>query len=373
MCPGAWRQSSRTPERRWGWAATPIVQYRATATTCSSEGVPPISTWIARILSRNALLVVLALLIVTFTLLLPHTFPTAFNFRLLSSEKSVVALLALAVLVPLSANHYDLSVGSVLGLVAIITIGFQVNSGMPWKLAVALAITAAAFVGAINGLLVTRFRVGSFIATLGVGTVVYGVGLWYTGGEQVNGNLPNEFLQIASPLFGMPLPAIIALVVATLMWLLYSFFPIGRYLYIIGDNPRAAELIGIPVKRYTFPRLCRFRSPDRAQWRHSGCGAASRAERRRSRILVARVRRRAVRRHFDQSRTCQRVGHDLSGAGPCGCGVGARTGGRSGLCRADVQRRHARHRGRNRSPCNRAERRRHQGRQAFPGRPTRHQ
>ena len=239
MCSGAWRQG-------------PGLPYRATATTCSSEGVPPISTWIARILSRNALLVVLALLIVTFTLLLPHTFPTAFNFRLLSSEKSVVALLALAVLVPLSANHYDLSVGSVLGLVAIITIGFQVNSGMPWKLAVALAIAAAALVGAINGLLVTRFRVGSFIATLGVGTVVYGVGLWYTGGEQVNGNLPNEFLQIASPLFGMPLPAIIALVVATLMWLLYSFFPIGRYLYIIGDNPRAAELIGIPVKRYTF-------------------------------------------------------------------------------------------------------------------------
>ena len=88
MCPGAWRQSSRTPERRWGWAATPIVQYRATATTCSSEGVPPISTWIARILSRNALLVVLALLIVTFTLLLPHTFPTAFNFRLLSIDPS---------------------------------------------------------------------------------------------------------------------------------------------------------------------------------------------------------------------------------------------------------------------------------------------
>ena len=114
------------------------------------RGVLLISTWLTRILSRNALLVVLALLIVTFTLLLPHTFPTAFNFRLLSSEKSVVALLALAVLVPLSANHYDLSVGSVLGLVAIITIGFQVNSGMPWKLAVALAIAVAAFVGALE-------------------------------------------------------------------------------------------------------------------------------------------------------------------------------------------------------------------------------
>jgi ribose transport system permease protein len=255
MCPGACPRGSRTESSKWvdrNEQATPDDPISCDGDQVQFRGVLLISTWLARALSRYALLFVLALLMVTFTILLPHTFPTAFNFRLLSSEKSVVALLALAVLVPLSANHYDLSVGSVLGLVAIITIGFQVKSGLPWKLAVALAIAAAAFIGAVNGLLVTRFRVGSFIATLGVGTVVYGVGLWYTGGEQVNGDLPSGFLQIASTPFGMPLPAIIAVIVATLMWLLYSFTPIGRYLYVIGDNPRAAELVGIPVKRYTF-------------------------------------------------------------------------------------------------------------------------
>lgn len=211
-----------------------------------------ISSWLARVSSRNALLVVLVLLVVTFTALLPDTFATTFNFRTILGEKSVVALLALAVFVPLSAGHYDLSVGSLLGLVHILAIGLQVKNGFPWGLAVALSIAAGAVVGAINGLLITRFRVGSFIATLGVGTIVYGVGLWYTGGEQVNGDLPDGFLSIASTPFGIPFPAIVTLIVATLMWLLYSYLPVGRYLYVIGDNPRAAELVGISVKRYIF-------------------------------------------------------------------------------------------------------------------------
>ncbi len=193
----------------------------------------------------------LVLLVVTFTALLPNTFPTSFNFRAILSEKSVVALLALAVFVPLSAGHYDLSVGSLLGLVHILAIGLQVKNGLQWGLAVAVSIGAAAIVGTINGLLITRFRVGSFIATLGVGTVLYGLGLWYTGGEQVNGDLPDGFLSIGSAPLGMPFPAIVTLIVATLMWLLYSYLPVGRYLYVIGDNPRAAELVGIPVKRYT--------------------------------------------------------------------------------------------------------------------------
>ena len=193
----------------------------------------------------------MVLLLATFTVLLPDTFPTAFNFRTILSEKSIVALLALAVLVPLSAGHYDLSVGSLLGLTHILTIGLQVKNGLPWGVAVSTALAAGALVGATSGLLITHFRVGSFIATLGVGTVVYGIGLWYTGGEQVNGDLADGFLTIASAPFGIPLPAIIALIVAAMMWLLYAYFPVGRYLYVIGDNPRAAELVGIPVKRYT--------------------------------------------------------------------------------------------------------------------------
>ncbi len=210
--------------------------------------------WIVRAVSRNALLVVLVLLIVIFSALLPSTFPTAFNFRTLLSEKSVVALLALSVLVPLSANQYDLSVGYLLGIVHILAIGLQVKNGLPWEAAVVLAIAAAVIVGVVNGLLVTRFKVGSFIATLGTGTVTYGIGLWYTGGEQVNGILPPAFLAIASAPFGVPFPAIMTAVVALAMWWLYSYLPLGRYLYVVGDNPRAAELVSIPVQRYLF--LC---------------------------------------------------------------------------------------------------------------------
>lgn len=74
---------------------------------------------------------------------------------------------------------------------------------------------------------------------------------WYTGGQQISGTLPPGFVAIngAAP-FGIPIPAIYVLVVAVLLWIAFEYLPIGRYLYAIGSNERAAELIGIPITRY---------------------------------------------------------------------------------------------------------------------------
>jgi ribose transport system permease protein len=108
-----------------------------------------------------------------------------------------------------------------------------------------------ALIGLINGLLVRVAKIDSFIATLGVGTILYATSQWYTGGQQISGTLPAAFVAIngASPL-GIPIPALYVLVLAIFMWLAFEYLPIGRYLYAIGSNERAAELIGIPITRY---------------------------------------------------------------------------------------------------------------------------
>jgi ribose transport system permease protein len=107
-----------------------------------------------------------------------------------------------------------------------------------------------AFVGLLNGLLVTRIRIDSFIATLGTGTVLYGLNAWYTGGQQVLGDLPPEFLAISGNIGIVPTPALYVLVVSLALWLVFEFLPLGRYLYVLGASPRAAELNGISAKRY---------------------------------------------------------------------------------------------------------------------------
>lgn len=198
------------------------------------------------------LLILLALLVVLFAVLVPGTFLTAFTFRSMASSRSVNALLALAVTIPLAANQFDLSAASVLGIAQVLANGLQTQQGLPWGLAVALVAAMGAAVGLVNGLLVTRARINSFIATLGTGTVLLGLNQWYTGGRQVVGALPPGFLAISArlPWLGVPAPLLYVLVAATALWVVFDHLPLGRRLYVIGDSPRAAQLSGIRVDRH---------------------------------------------------------------------------------------------------------------------------
>jgi ribose transport system permease protein len=204
---------------------------------------------ITRAISVWGLLVLLVVLIVVFSLLRPDTFPTFFNIKSILNNKSVQALVALAVFIPMTANHFDLSAGFNLGISQVLAIGLQ-GQGLPWWVAVIAVLLMGAAVGLANGILVTRVKIDSFIATLGTGTVLYGLNAWYTGGQQVLADLPRPFLAISGSIGYVPAPAIYTLVVSLALWLVFEYLPLGRYLYVLGASPRAAELNGISARRY---------------------------------------------------------------------------------------------------------------------------
>lgn len=211
------------------------------------------SSTVLRLLSVHGLLVLLIVLIGVFSLLRPDTFPTSVNFQAITSARAVVALLALAVMIPLAANEFDLSVGYVVGLGHILVVGLQIRLQLPWQIAALLVVLAGAGVGAINGVLVTRFRISSFIATLGIGTFVYGVSQWYTGGEQIVGRkFPAGFLLLSENIGPVPVGLILVVAVAFALWITFEYMVPGRFLYVIGSNQRAADLTGIPSARYKF-------------------------------------------------------------------------------------------------------------------------
>ena len=206
-------------------------------------------TAITRAVSVWGLLILLVLLLIVFSLLKPDTFPTYFNIRSILNNKSVQALLALAVFIPMTANHFDLSAGFNLGISQVLAIGLQ-GQGLPWQAAVLAVLLMGALVGLINGILVTRIKIDSFIATLGTGTVLYGLNAWYTGGQQVLADLPPPFLAISGSLGPIPAPAVYTLVVSLALWIVFEYLPLGRYLYVLGASPRTAELNGISARRY---------------------------------------------------------------------------------------------------------------------------
>ncbi|MFO1057148.1 MAG: ABC transporter permease [Dongiaceae bacterium] len=198
------------------------------------------------------LAILLVLLIVVFSILKGDTFLTPFTFQSMVNSRSINALVALAVMIPLASNNFDLSAASVLGIAQVLANGLQTQQGLSWPVACLLCLVLGALVGLGNGLLVTRARINSFIATLGSGTLLLGVNQWYTGGRQVVGMLPHDFTLLSARIAGtgIPAPVVYVLVVSLVLWLVFDYLPLGRFLYIIGDSPRAAELSGISQSTY---------------------------------------------------------------------------------------------------------------------------
>lgn len=202
-------------------------------------------------LATYGLAAILVVLFIAFSVSMPSTFPTRFNIESLLSAQAVTALLALAVMVPITVAQWDLSVGFYVGLAHILTLGLQVQLGVPWPLACLAVLLSGVLVGLLNGWLITVIGIDSFIATLGSGTFIFGLASWYTGGKQIVGNLHNGFYGIDTMIGGLlPSPALCVIIVSLVLWILLEYRPLGRRLYAIGANPRAAELSGIAPKRY---------------------------------------------------------------------------------------------------------------------------
>src|SRR5712691_9204614 len=206
---------------------------------------------IVRVLPIYGLPILTVLLIAFFSYLLPQSFPTAINARSILSDKGIIALLSLAAMVPMMAGRIDLTIGFGIVMWHILAITLQVRYGFPWPLACLVVVLCGGVSGLINGLLVEVAQIDSFIATLGTGTILYALALWHTDGRQVIGELPQGFVNLNGlSILSVPMPAVYALVLAVALWIMTERMPLGRHIYAIGANEKAAALNGIPVRAY---------------------------------------------------------------------------------------------------------------------------
>ncbi|WP_299044781.1 ABC transporter permease [uncultured Tateyamaria sp.] len=211
----------------------------------------PMGKRLMRFLPVYGLVILTVFLIGLFSVLLPNTFPTLLNLRSIISDKAIIALLSLGAMIPMAAGRIDLTVGYGIVLWHILAISLQTMLGLPWPIAVAIVLLLGAITGFLNGLLVEVAKIDSFIATLGTGTVLYALALWHTGGRQMVGLLPDGFYALNTTfVFGLPITAYYLIVITVVMWVVLEYTPVGRYLYAIGANQRAAQLNGIPTRKY---------------------------------------------------------------------------------------------------------------------------
>ncbi|MEZ5117726.1 MAG: ABC transporter permease [Candidatus Nanopelagicales bacterium] len=202
--------------------------------------------------SRIALPLILVLFIIVFSLLRPETFATGANASTILTLQAVLTILCLGLLLPLIVGELDLSIAANLGMSVILVTGLTSQNNWPLVPALIAAVGASTLVGVVNGLLVTRVGVNSFIVTIAMSALLTGFIGAYTQGNVFYSNIPEGLVALGRGDFlGVPKPVVYAGVIALLMWYLLSSTPLGRYLYAIGGSKDAARLSGISVKNVT--------------------------------------------------------------------------------------------------------------------------
>lgn len=214
---------------------------------------PKGAPWYRKLYTVYGMVVLTVLLFAVFAVAAPDTFATLLNFQLLASSKSVLFILALAVTLPMVAGKIDLSIGYGVGLWQVMALLWQLQ-GIDYRLVILMCLVGGAIIGLVNALLIELAQVDAFIATLATGQVIYAITYWVTGGRQVTDNTgmrASAFDGLSTWSLG-PIPGafIIALVVAAIIWVILEYLPMGRYLYAVGANPKAAELTGVHRRRY---------------------------------------------------------------------------------------------------------------------------
>jgi ribose transport system permease protein len=211
---------------------------------------------LSRIVERYALLGAWGATCVVFAILRPDTFPTTSNFTTIFGSQAILVVLTLALLVPLTAGDYDLSVAATMGLSAMTLAILNVNHGWSIWAAILAALALGLLVGLINGALVVLLDIDSLIATLGTSTFIAGVILWISNSQTISGvsdTLIN--IVVVDRFLGIPLEFYYGIALGLLMLYVFEFMPVGRRLLFVGRGRNVARLSGIHVARLRWGAL----------------------------------------------------------------------------------------------------------------------
>lgn len=218
--------------------------------TSSRALSPTTRAWLGGFARWGTIIGLLAM-ILAFSALSPRAFPTVLNFTNVLNQASLTMIIAGGLTVAVLVGELDLSIGFAASLHGVVVTGLIVASGLPVAAAVLAILAAGALIGLVNGLIVTKLKVNSVIATLGVGTILTGLAFAYSSGVPIVSGVPEAFLQLSLGrwLFGIPNNIVLMALVLGGLWVLIERTALGQEFQAVGGNPAAARLAGIDIDR----------------------------------------------------------------------------------------------------------------------------
>jgi ribose transport system permease protein len=180
---------------------------------------------------------------------LSPTFLTGYNMTIIMRALAFAGIVALGQCLLLILGELDLSIGAIAGLCAVVGGMLMVQAKLDPFLAFGLCLLLGVACGFINGMLVAGLRLNALVATIGMTGIYAGINLVATQGKAITG-IPQAILFLGKgDIAGMPIPFLFLLAVAIIITLLALCTPFGRYIYAIGNNREAAQMLGIKVNK----------------------------------------------------------------------------------------------------------------------------
>ncbi|MEY3307965.1 MAG: hypothetical protein RLZZ413_2003 [Pseudomonadota bacterium] len=211
------------------------------------------------VLQRYGILIALAVVCLTLALI-SENFLSTRNILNVLRQTSINGILAIGMTFVILTRGIDLSVGSVVALGGIVAASFATTSstgmvaGAPYPALVAIAVglLVGMACGGVSGLIVSRFHVPAFVATLGMLSAARGLTLIYSGGRPIPA-LTEEFRWIGTgSVLGIPVPIFLLLGTFAVAHFVLTQTRFGRHIYAVGGNPHAAKVSGLPVRSIRF-------------------------------------------------------------------------------------------------------------------------
>jgi ribose/xylose/arabinose/galactoside ABC-type transport system permease subunit len=200
--------------------------------------------------ARETGIALVVIVMMTFLSLSTPYFLTPGNLAIVARQIALAAIIAMGMTLVILMGGIDLSVGSVVSITSVMVGVVMVGMKMPIWIAILAGILVGAVVGLINGMLIVKTRVPSFIITLGMMGLARGAALVITKGSTISG-LPSAYLTLGQGFVFtfIPIPVVIAVVLAVIVHIILSRTTFGRRIYLVGSNEEAALLSGINVNR----------------------------------------------------------------------------------------------------------------------------
>ena len=198
--------------------------------------------------SNEIMMLIVLIVVIAIFSIMNGNYLTYNNMTNILVAASTIGMLAIGETFLIIAGHIDLSSAHIVSLFGVMT-ALLINGGMPWPLAMIIVVVVSSVVGLANSCLVNIFGLQPFIATLAMSQVCEGVAYLICSGKSVPVN-DMVFNEIGTTrVLGIPLPAIIMVILFIIFGLVLSKTVFGRSVYMIGGNPEAARLAGLNPKK----------------------------------------------------------------------------------------------------------------------------